>query len=300
MEPAGQDQCPDTGKAPVTEVRVVSGGLASAPVTLATLAAPPVDGGDGATPVGGMMAVPDAAGGTATPRANGVDQAGLTLKLTPKGSTGEIDPSDPRYQLVYYRVADTHALVTGLYQAGGYADYTAVGPYAAAGGVARPTRGFLVTTSTAEQSLNAVMNDFGTVKVLSSAAFAAAASENPLTASGTAAGGISVTGCASSPTATCTLEAQGATLPSYQAGGLAEGPATGLLLQSVAITGEASLPLQVGTANEHQLGSAALVVTPSQAKLKNTSPFFPSDTIDTALVTSGELVPALAIPVGGN
>jgi hypothetical protein len=301
VEPAGQDQCPATGDKPVTEVRVVSGELASSPVVLAGLAAPLVNGGPGATPVGALEMTSDAAGGAA-PHADGVDQAGLTLKLKPSGSGGEIDPSDPRYQLVYYRVADTHALITGLYQAGDYADYTAVGPYAADGSAARPTHSFLATTNTASQSLNAVMNDFGTATAATSGSVAVAASSNPLTASGTATGGIGVTGCASGIGAGCALAVPSGTVPAlYQAGGPAAGPVTGLQFTATAITGRASLPLQVGTANVHQLGSASLDVTPSQAKLLDTSQFFPTDTIDTALVTSGELVPALNIHVGdGN
>ena len=82
----------------------------------------------------------------------------------------------------------------------------------------------------------------------------------------------------------------------YQAGGPASGPVTGLLLSATAITGRASLPLQTGTANVHGLGSAPLAVTASQAKLTDTSQFFPSDTVDTALVTAGQLVPAAIRP----
>jgi hypothetical protein len=41
-------------------------------------------------------------------------------------------------------------------------------------------------------------------------------------------------------------------------------------------------------------------VQPGQAVLRDTSPFWPRDTIDTALVTRGSLVQAVSIPVGGN
>ena len=82
---------------------MVSGGLASAPVTLAGLTPPPLNGGTGATPVQGVMAVPDGSGGAAAVlRADGVDQAGLTLQLMPSGG-GSVPASDPRYNLVYYR-----------------------------------------------------------------------------------------------------------------------------------------------------------------------------------------------------
>ena len=56
--------------------------------------------------------------------------------------------------------------------------------------------------------------------------------------------------------------------------------------------------MQVGTANAHHLGSAPLRVDAAQAKLLESSAFFPSDTIDTALVTSGDMVLAQSIPVG--
>jgi hypothetical protein len=144
-------------------------------------------------------------------------------------------------------------------------------------------------------------NDFGTGKTLTSGSLPVVASSNPLTAAGTATGGIGVTGCASGIGAGCVLAVPGTVPVLYQAGGPAAGPASGLQFTATAITGRASLPLQVGTANVHRLGSAALDVTPSQAKLLDTSQFFPADTIDTALVTSGELVPALNIHVGdGN
>jgi hypothetical protein len=287
------------GATPLTEVRVVSGALPSTAVHLASLPAPPV------AATGGVQVTADAPGGTAAPRADGVDQAGLTVKLVPSDSGGIILPSDPRYQLIYYRYADTNNLVTGLYAAGDYADYVAVGPYASNGSSqGQRIKNYLVTTSTAAQSLTAVLNDSGTASgAVDSSAIAVAATRNPLTPSGTATGGIGITGCASSPTATCTLTAPADTAPAlalYQAGGPADGPVTGLQLAAMAVTGRASLPLQVGTANVHQLGSAPLVVTPSQAKLVDTSLFFPTDTIDTALVTAGDLVPALSITVGNG
>jgi hypothetical protein len=295
-------QCPAAGTAPVTEVRVVSGGLASSPVMLADPKAPPLNGGPGATPVDGLQAVPDGDGGAAAmPLADGVDQAGLTLQLIPSGG-GSIDSSDPRYSLVYYRDDATKALVTGLYQPGAYADYVSVGHYAADGEAGEPNRNWLVTTSTAPGNLDAVMNDSGTTTPSSGSAsqpFKVAAYSNPLTPVGTATGGIGITGCTASPTGTCTLAVPAATAPAlYQAGDPADGPVTGLQFSVTAITGRVSLPLQVGTANAHNLGTAPLDVTASQAKLTDTSQFWPTDTIDTALVTAGQLVPAVSIHVG--
>jgi hypothetical protein len=301
VDPTG-NLCPATGNQPVTEVRVVSGTLASSPVNLVGLAAPPLNGGSGAIPVDGVQAVPNSGqGAAAQPRADGVDQAGLTVQLTPS-SGGSIDPSDPRYSLVYYRDDATKALVTGLYQPGKYASYVSVGRYAADGTTGQPTRNYLVTTSTAAEKLDAVMNDSGTVTAATGDPFTVAASNNPLTPAGTATGGIGITGCTASPTGTCTLAVPASSAPAlYQAGPDQNGdPVTGLQLSATAITGRASLPLQTGTANVHGLGSAPLVVTASQAKLTDTSQFFPADTVDTALVTAGQLVPALSIQVGSG
>jgi hypothetical protein len=100
----------------------------------------------------------------------------------------------------------------------------------------------------------------------------------------------------------CPLTAPTGAAPAlYQAGSAAAGPVTGLQLRISAITGRGSLPLDVGSANVHQLGSAPLELeNPSQVKLFDTSGFFPSDTIDTALVTSGRLVTILSVPVGNG
>jgi hypothetical protein len=299
VDPTG-DLCPATGDQPVTEVRVVSGGLASSPVTLADPKAPPLNGGTGATPVQGVGVVPDGNGGTAAVlRADGVDQAGLTLQLTPSGG-GSVPASDPRYNLVYYRDDVTKALVTGLYQPGDYAGYTGIGPYAADGSAGQPTRNYLATTSTAAGRLDPVMNDTGTVTAYTGSPFAVAGSSNPLTPTGAnITGGVGITGCTTSPTAACTLAVPASTAPAlYQAGGPDSGPVTGLLLSASVVTGRASLPLQTGTANAHELGSAPLTVSASQAKLTDTSQFFPSDTVDTSLATAGQLVPVLSVPVG--
>jgi hypothetical protein len=128
-----------------------------------------------------------------------------------------------------------------------------------------------------------------------------AADTNQLRVSGTAMGGVGLIGCASSATGTCTLAAPTATAPAlYQAGGTQGPPATGLQFTVPAVTGVKSLPLQVGTANAHTLASTTLQVTPTQAQLVNASLFWPTDTIDTALVSHGDLVAPISVSVGSG
>ena len=86
----------------------------------------------------------------------------------------------------------------------------------------------------------------------------------------------------------------------YQAGGQATGPVSGLQFAAEAVTGVASLPLQISTSNAHTWRPLRCGQQPGQAVLRDTSPFWPKDTIDTALVTRGNLVQAVSIPVGGN
>ena len=294
-------QCTAKGTAPLTDVRVLSGGVPSNMVNLSELPAPAENGGAGAVPVNGITVLPETANTTASPRANGVDQAPLDVTLVPVTGGGIIAPGDPRYNDVYYRYATTNVLVTGLYTPGAYGDYVAVGPYAAAGGSGPGpvVKNYLVTTDTGTQSLVGVLNDtgdpMGGTSVYTSGPMTVAATSSVLSpgpASATA--GITITGC-TTPNGLCTLTLSPAL---YQAGSPDTGPVTGLLLQAWAITGQSSLPLQVGTANAHHLGSAPLKVTQAKAQLLDTSPFFPSDTIDTDLVTSGDLIPAQSIQVG--
>jgi len=306
VAPGGQ--CPSTGAKPLTDLRVVSGGLASQWVALAGLnqTAPPIGGGAGAQPVeqqNGVVVTPDNPSGVAMPRADGVDQAGLTVQLDPASGSGIVPPTDPQYKLVYYRVAGPNTLVTGLYTPGDYADYVAVGPYAAAGGgQIQPTRNFLVTTSAAAQTLIGEINDSGTASgAVTSQGFKVTAFGTPLSPSGTATGGIQIVGCSSSPTAICPLSAPADGAPVlYQAGGPGSGPATGLQFSATAVTSRSSLPLQVGTGDAHTIGSAPLDIQSNRAVLQDTSPFWPQDRVDTALATQGELVAAPSIPIGGN
>jgi hypothetical protein len=315
------------GATPLTAVRVVSGGQASAPVRLAGLPAPPLDS---SLPVAlaSLKVSPTDLSGSAMPRANGVDQAPLAVALSSNGA-GVIANNDARYGLVYYRDAGTLSLITGLYTSGEYSDYVSVGPCRGAypndtlgRGLARKRRvrrgagggplgcpgssaqrNYLVTTSAGAQSLVAVINDSGTVAGDStgpteSGDITVAARNNRLNAGGLATGtGIQVTGCG--PTqGICTLVDPTAGPALYQAGNGTAGPATGLQLAAWAVTSTESLPLVVGGGVSHTLGSAPLNVTPTQAKLHSTPPFLSTDQVDTALVSSGELV-FPTVPVGG-
>jgi hypothetical protein len=301
--PAGQANCPATGTAPVTEVRVVSGPastpVASTPVLLAGLPAPPENGGPGASQISGITATAVAGGGTAAPRADGVDQAGLALQLASDG--GAIPDSDPRYGLVYYRYDGSYALVTGLYH-GDSSDYTAVGPYAANGSAPSVHLNYLVSTDTSPRYLDPIVNDSGTQNpdAPTQQKLSVQATSNTLGVGGTGTNGFGITGCATG----CTLAAPTATGPAlYQAGDVADNgpPMTGLLLQAQAITSRDSLPLLVGTGGTHQLGSEQLmfILDQSQAQLEGTSQFWSSDSVDTALVTAGQLV-TVSVPVGGS
>ena len=74
---------------------------------------------------------------------------------------------------------------------------------------------------------------------------------------------------------------------------------SGLLFSAPAVNAVSSLPLQVvsDAGDRHDLGFTTLQVSAGQARLTNTSQFWPCDPIDTALVASGELVLAPSIPM---
>ena len=128
---------PCTGPAPVTDVRVVSGGLGVQPGHAGWSQGATAHGGSGATPIQGVAAVPDGNGGAAAVlRADGVDLAGLIARADPVRRRIGAWRSDPRYNLVYYQDDVTKALVTGLYQPGDFDDYAGTGRTAADGSVA--------------------------------------------------------------------------------------------------------------------------------------------------------------------
>jgi hypothetical protein len=291
-------------------IHVISGTQTSSAVSLSGLPIPPTHGGPNAVPIDSIAVTPIAAGGTAMPRANGVDQAAMVVQLIPRSGGGLISPDDPRYQLIYYRDAASGSLITGLYTPGEYADYVAVGPWRGAypedasqarrGALHRlgsgRTRSYLVTNSGDTQRLSGMLNDSGTANAYTSSDIPVTAQTTPLTASGTAVGGIQVARCA----AACPLAVPTPTPALYQAGNSTVGPMIGLQLAVTAVTGTSSLPLAMTAGNVHNLASGALTVTPAEARLANASSFWPNDTIDTTLVTSGESVAAHSIPVGGQ
>lgn len=289
---------------PLTDIRVGSGGLFSGVIHLADLKAPPLNSTH-QVQVLDVEAKPATGSGTASPLADGLDQATLNVTLTGE-QNGLIASDDPRYGLVYYRDKETDALITGLYAPGEYSQYLAVGPFEGAysdPGTSGRVHNYLATTSTAQQPLVAEMNDTGTSDAFASHPVTVIArATTGLGTTGTAAKGVQVTGCV--PASICPLATPTGTSPVlYQAGSTAAGPVTGLQLRVEAVTGVASLPLEVGTANAHTLASAPLEIPDppgNQAVLRETSGFWPAGTIDTALVSSGELVRALSVTVGGS
>ena len=309
VPPGEPSVCSSTGPAPMTDVRVVSGGKASSPIVLQDLKAPP---DTGYAPTSGIQSTAPGGGANVSPWAGGVDLSTLVVELNPSGNPNGVLPrTDPRYNLVYFEDATTNAVETGLYTPGDYNDYVAAGPYSADGtrGTGQLVTYYAATTSTTPVSVNAVVNVTGTSSPTITGGNNAGSSlvikalSDPLsqTPGVDATGGISISGCGTS-TATCPLAVPADSGPDpalYQAGGTEAGPVGGLLLQAQAITAEASLPLQVGTANAHYLGSVPLTIAAgsSQAKLQETSQFFPTDSVDSALVTVGQLVQALSIPV---
>jgi hypothetical protein len=310
------------GAAPLTEVRVVSGGLVSNVVHLAGLVAPPIGGGAGAVTVQGLKVTPTSGSGMATPVANGVDQAVLRVELIPSSGGGLVPVNDPRYQLVYYRYRGTNQLVTGLYSkdaGGGYSLGVAIGPLAGAyptngqSEAGNPSSGnshdnYLVTTTTNVQTVYGDLNDSGTAKAMESGDVTVQGA-GPLTANPGvtyATKGLSITGCASQG-GTCPLAnpkpqagdpACCAAL--YQAGIAGGGPVVGLQLAAVAVTAEGSLPLAINPGQAHGLGSAELAFDPTKATLQSTAGFWPSDAIDTALVSSGSLVLLRSVQVSAS
>jgi hypothetical protein len=287
---------------PLTEIRVGSGGLFSSVIRLADLKAPALDN-TYQVPASKVEAQPATGSGTAAPLADGVDQATLNLTITSQGA-GLIANEDPRYGLVYYRDKDTDRLITGLYTPGQYSGYIAVGPFEGVysdTGTSGRVHSYVMTTSTAQQPLVAEMNDTGTDKAYTGSGFNVTARATTLLGTtGTAAKGVQVTWNGG----VAPLAAPARDRPAlYQAGSASAGPLTGLQLKVEAVTGVASLPLEVGTANAHTLASAPMAIPAppgNQAVLQQTSGFWPAGTIDTALVSSGELVRALSVTVGGS
>ena len=299
----------DAGHQPLTDVRVMSGGLASAVVHLAGLTPPPTNGGPAAPAVQALSltsAIANPANpGVAAPRANGVDQAPLNVALQPANGGGVIPTSDPRYQLVYYRDASSNELVTGLYTPGDYQDYVAVAPWRGAypndGLNGRPrdvsqVHAYLVTTSGLGQSLNAVLNDSGvsgssaggSVGVFTSSSLSALGNTARISPSGTARAGLSLGGC---PAGSCTLVTPTATAPGlYQAGSATAGPSIGLMFGLAATTSQSLLPLRMTADHpQHPLAKSSITVTNNQARA-DPSVFWPDDTVDMTLLTAGQLI----------
>lgn len=121
------------GAAPVTQVQVGFGGSFSKPVTLSALQPPPTWSVTDPNRIAAIK-VATGTGGALTPRADGVDESGMSEVLQDFNGKS-LSLTDPRYNLIFYRDSLSRALITGLYQDGsnlyqtsGYNDYVAIEP----------------------------------------------------------------------------------------------------------------------------------------------------------------------------
>ena len=278
--------------------------MVSSPVTLADLAAPAA-----VTNVSGPQIAPTSANAVAQLVDSGVDQAPLAVQVLDHNAS-PLPASDPSYQRIYYR--DTaNTLLTNLFRTGADVNnFIGVSPYAgaysnngsASGGQPGTFDGFhyVATTSTIDQKITGYLAINATPPTFSQPIEVHATAIGPVTSATSAADGISLAGCADFTGSTlCRLFPISPSEPALYLN-TTNGVQLGLLTAASATTAAASLPLQqtAGT-TEHVLASAPLTVSDTAATLTDTSAFQPSDHVDTALVTHGELVPVVNVPVAG-
>jgi hypothetical protein len=309
-------QNPNVGQQ-ITDIYVTAGSTSSAKVNLAGLdATAPTAGAS----VGEVVVCP-AAGtsscdATATPVANGLDQAPLRIQLHDQVDNTVILPTtNPAYGLVYYR-DENGDLLTGLIPEDGSA-YTRVSPFPGAypndGSTTCTTRcptgptgggrfGYLSTTTTAEKDIYAHV---GGSTEHSDPIIVRAIDFTPTPQPGVkASSGFYVTGCADySGNNSCNIAKITGSAPGLF---LTVDPDTdelsiGLQLTTTAHTSPTSLPLQqVAGQPEHKLAAADLTVNNGEVTLKSNAGFQPADTIDTWLITHGTQVPVREVQVGGG
>ncbi|MDR5701953.1 hypothetical protein, partial [Agromyces aerolatus] len=231
--------------------------------------------------------------GTASPRANGLDQTPLRISLFGDGSQAlDTVQHASWYERVYFRDPTTKALITGLgdpanpsqlmifsLQAGQYANdgVTAAGASMAAY--------FSTRTSQQARSVMAVLKLEGTVdsKSLRSATSSFRAESKSLLGEGTGANGLVVTPCAEG---VCTLADPqvGPALHSLT------GTSVSVQFRTRVIPGAGSLPLTQPERNgeDLRLVSDHLTIRGSRATLSNPNVFGTGTMIATNLVTHGD------------
>ena len=250
--------------------------------------------------------------GNAQPVDSGVDQAPLSVQVLSEnedGSTGPPSPpTDPTDQRIYYRNT-TNALITNLFLAGANPNtFLAVSPYAGAypnnGSVTSSGSGTfdgfhsLSTTSTTSQSVTGHIA--GATSPSQPITVLASQISVEVTPGSSAASGIALAGCTDFSNNLCRLYPISPSQPALYLD-TTNGVQIGLLTAAPATTSAASLPLQqtAGTA-EHLLASAPLTFSSNTATLTASSTFLPTDHVDTTLVTHGQLIPVINIPVAGS
>jgi len=295
-----------TGQPAYEHVRVTLGpaGTPSTAVTLADLAPP-----SAVTNVSGPSIAATSSTGVAAPVDSGVDQAPLSVQVLDHNSA-PLPATDPSYQRIYYR--DTaNTLITNLFRTGvDVNNFIGVSPYAgaysnngsASGGQPGSFDGFhyVSTTSTIDQRITGYIAINATPPTFSLPIEVHATAIGPVTSATSAADGISLAGCADFTGSTlCRLFPISPSDPALYLNTV-NGVELGLLTAASATTAVSSLPLpQTAGTTEHALASAPLTVSDTAATLTDTSAFQPSDHVDTALVTHGEFVPVVNVPVAG-
>ncbi|MET0693582.1 MAG: hypothetical protein ABWY56_06605, partial [Propionibacteriaceae bacterium] len=294
-----------------TQIRVVAGTQASAPVVLSSLTPPDL-------PSTAISSVTISAGSdpttgaAVTPAPNGVDQSRLQVALTAGGVT--LPANDPGYRSVYYRT-DGDNLVTNLYDPTAYDEFVGVQPLAGAGSaltktatrgsgsVPVPAYDYLSTTSTTQRSVTAYVGLSVTAKGSQTVTVEGTALDiNP---AGTAAPGFSLEGCADfkdSTTGTCYITPVADGLPAlYQAGSDATGPIIGAQLSYPARNSVADLPMEWQAKNgKEYLTKASLQESSVKAQLPDDTAFLSTDDVDVNLVSHGQPVPAGNVPATVN
>ena len=299
-----------TGQPKYAQLRVVAGSTPSAAIQLGSLQPPAVP----AAPVTSIAVTPaKSAVTTATPAANGVDQAPLLVAI---GAGTTLPATDPAYDTVYYR-DESNNLVTNLYQPGDYDDFLGVQPTAGAypntGSVSRTRRAvrggtaydYVSAAGAVQHKINGYVGTAtSTTRSGAVTVQGTALDIGPDPNNAKASLGFSLEGCADYSTGdACQLApvTPGNRAALYQAGDATQGPLIGAQLQVQATNALTDLPLQWSAKiTQRKLASSPVTVGATKATMTDRTGFTPQYNVDTWLVSHGELIPITGIPVGGN